>query len=78
MDENTTVRLSPSDISKLNKSKRKTRQINIRSWKDVSRKTRRDSGLEYVTRKSKTLVSAKTPPSNVSSDKENVIFKLIY
>lgn len=77
MDEYSTVHLSSGDIRKLNKSKRKTRQINIRTWKDVSRKTLRDSGLEYRTRKLKTLVSAKTPPSNVSSNKENVFFSLI-
>lgn len=73
MDENRPVRLSPSDIIRLNKSKRKTRQINLSTWKDVSRKNLRDSGQEYRGRKSKTLVSAKTPPSNVSSNKENVL-----
>ncbi|KAJ4429022.1 hypothetical protein ANN_26018 [Periplaneta americana] len=65
MDDCKTVTISTIDIDRLNKCKRKgSKQINTNKWKDVSRKSPRDSGLEYTTRKTKSQVSAKDPPSN--------------
>uniref|UniRef100_A0A6P7GVZ9 Uncharacterized protein LOC114342964 n=1 Tax=Diabrotica virgifera virgifera TaxID=50390 RepID=A0A6P7GVZ9_DIAVI len=66
IEQTKNVRFSPTDIRRLNKSKRSTRQINIETWKDVSRKNRRDSGLAYTTRKTKILVPAKKAPTDVN------------
>ena len=69
-EKSKTVRFSPTDIRRLNKSKRNTRQINIETWKDVSRKNRRDSGLAYTTRKTKKLVPDKAAPTDESRNKK--------
>ncbi|KAJ4443927.1 hypothetical protein ANN_05716 [Periplaneta americana] len=50
MDDCKTVTISTVNIDRVNKSKKKgSRQININMWKDVSRKSLTNSGLEYTT-----------------------------
>lgn len=63
MAEPNSVNLSPSALKTLNKTRK--RKININEWKDVKRKTLRNSGKEYEGRNMKRY-PAKNQPKEVS------------
>lgn len=60
-NQNSSVKLSPSAMNKITKDRSKKRKSNPSEWKDVKRKTLRDGGNAYTSKRGKSVEERKKP-----------------